>query len=97
MAQAACLLDAGDAQAALAVLQQLAAADIRGYQPYWATLAAVHAARGERDAAAAAVTTALGGRDAVLYDVKCDMQVNSILLGLYTTVCTQVSAKAAKP
>jgi hypothetical protein len=45
---------------------------------------------------AAAVKDALRGRDAILYDVKCDIKVNSVLLGLYTKVCTKVTGKAAK-
>ena len=45
---------------------------------------------------AAAVKNALGGRDAILYDVKCDIKVNSVLLGLYTKVCTKVTGKVAK-
>jgi RNA polymerase sigma-70 factor, ECF subfamily len=60
VAQAAALLEAGDADAAAAVLRQLAEADIRGYQPYWATLAAVHAACGQRAEAASALHTAIG-------------------------------------
>jgi RNA polymerase sigma-70 factor, ECF subfamily len=60
VAQAAALLDAGDADAAMAVLGQLAEIDIRGYQPYWATLAAVHSARGQRREAASALHTAIG-------------------------------------
>ena len=46
---------------------------------------------------AAAVKKALSGRsDAILYDVKCDMKVNSVLLGIYTRVCTRVAGKVAK-
>jgi len=45
----------------------------------------------------AAVQNALAGRDAILYDVKCDMKVNSVLLGLYTKVCTKVTGRVAKP
>ncbi len=45
----------------------------------------------------AAVKDALAGRDAILYDVKCDMKINSVLLGLYTKVCTKVTGKVAKP
>jgi hypothetical protein len=45
---------------------------------------------------AAAVKNALGGRDAILYDVKCDIKVNSVLLGIYTKVCTKVTGKVAK-
>ncbi len=44
----------------------------------------------------AAVKNALGGRDAILYDVKADMKVNNVLLGLYSKVCTRVTGKAAK-
>jgi hypothetical protein len=45
----------------------------------------------------AAVKNALSGRsDAILYDVKSDIQVNSVVLGLYSKVCTKVSGKAAK-
>jgi hypothetical protein len=46
---------------------------------------------------AKAVENALGGRaDAILYDVKADVKVNSVLLGLYTKVCTKVTGKVAK-
>jgi hypothetical protein len=45
---------------------------------------------------AAAVKNALGGRDAILYDVKADMKVNNVLLGLYSKVCTRVTGKVAK-
>jgi hypothetical protein len=46
---------------------------------------------------AAAVDKALAGRpNAVLYDVKFDMKVNSVLLGLYTKMCTKVTGRAAK-
>ncbi len=44
----------------------------------------------------AAVKSALGGRDAILYDVKADMKVNSVLLGIYSKVCTKVTGRAAK-
>jgi len=44
----------------------------------------------------AAVKNALGGRDAILYDVKCDIKVNSVLLGLYSKMCTKVTGKVAK-
>jgi hypothetical protein len=46
---------------------------------------------------AAVVDKALDGKPgAVLYDVKFDMKVNSVLLGLYTKMCTKVSGRAAK-
>ena len=46
---------------------------------------------------ATAVKNALSGRDdAILYDVKCDLKVTAVLLGLYTKTCTKVSGKAAK-
>ncbi len=44
-----------------------------------------------------AVDKALGGRkDVILYDVKCDIQVNAVLLGLYAKICTKVTGKVAK-
>jgi hypothetical protein len=46
---------------------------------------------------ASAVKNALGDKDAILYDVRADMKVNSYVLGLYTKVCTVVTGKAAKP
>lgn len=46
---------------------------------------------------ASAVKNALGDKDAILYDVRADMKVDSYVLGLYTKVCTVVTGKAAKP
>lgn len=46
---------------------------------------------------ASAAKDALGGKDAILYDVRADMKVNSYVLGLYTKACTVLTAKAAKP
>lgn len=46
---------------------------------------------------AAAVRQALKDHpDRILYDVKTDMKVKSILIGLYTKVCTKVTGRAAK-
>lgn len=45
---------------------------------------------------AAAVRDALGGdANAILYDVKADIKATSMLLGLYTKVCTVVSGRVA--
>lgn len=45
----------------------------------------------------AATKNALAGRgDVILYDVRCDMKVNSVLLGVYSKVCTRVTGKAAR-
>jgi hypothetical protein len=47
---------------------------------------------------AAATRKALEGRpDHILYDVKSDVEVTSVLLGLYARSCTRVTGKAAKP
>lgn len=46
---------------------------------------------------AAAVNDALGKRDGILYDVRADIKVNAYVLGLYTKVCTMLSARVAKP
>ncbi|MBI4060762.1 MAG: hypothetical protein HY403_04965 [Elusimicrobia bacterium] len=46
---------------------------------------------------AAAVRSALGERDGILYDVRADIKVNAYVLGLYTKVCTVLSGKVAKP
>lgn len=46
---------------------------------------------------AAAVKDALKDHpERILYDVKTDMKVKSILVGLYTKVCTKVTGRAAK-
>lgn len=46
----------------------------------------------------AATQKALAGRsEAILYDVKTDIHVRSVLLGLYTEVCTTVMGKVGKP
>lgn len=46
---------------------------------------------------AAATRAALAGKpDGMLYDVKSDIKVTSLLVGLYTRVCTRVSGKAAR-
>ena len=45
---------------------------------------------------AAAVRDALGDdTNAILYDVKADIKATSLLLGLYTKVCTVVSGRVA--
>ncbi len=45
----------------------------------------------------AALKKALAGRDAIMYDVRSDLKVQSYVLGLYTKECTVLSGKAAKP
>ncbi len=45
---------------------------------------------------AAATKDALKGRAGYLYDVKSDIKVTSVLLGLYTKVCTKVTGRLAK-
>lgn len=39
---------------------------------------------------------ALKGKEGVLYDVKTDMKVTSVLLGLYTETCTHLTARVGK-
>lgn len=46
---------------------------------------------------AKAVKNALGEKDAILYDARVDVKVDAYLLGLYTKVCTVLTARAAKP
>lgn len=57
---AAVLLEAGRATEAEAVLDGLAAKDIKAYQPYWVTRAKVLAALGQRDDARSSLETAIG-------------------------------------
>ena len=45
---------------------------------------------------AAATKDAVGARAGFLYDVKSDIKVTSVLLGLYTKVCTKVTGRLAK-
>lgn len=45
---------------------------------------------------AAATKDAAAGRAGFLYDVKSDIKVTSVLLGLYTKVCTKVTGRLAK-
>ncbi len=45
----------------------------------------------------AALKSALGGRDAIMYDVRSDLKLQAYLLGLYTKDCTILTGKAAKP
>lgn len=46
----------------------------------------------------AAVKKALEGQpqETILYDVKTDVKVTSVLLGLYTKTCTNVQGRAGK-
>jgi RNA polymerase sigma-70 factor (ECF subfamily) len=60
VAQAAAMVEAGEAAQALVVLRRLVAADVAGYQPYWVTLAAALAAAGESTSAALALERAIG-------------------------------------
>jgi len=60
VAQAAARLDAGHPQEARQVLQRLVPEELQTYQPYWVTLAAVHTALGEGQAAASVRSTAVG-------------------------------------
>jgi len=60
VAQAAAMVDAGQAARALAALERLAPSEVRGYQPYWVTLAHAQAAVGKRAAAERALHTAIG-------------------------------------
>ena len=46
---------------------------------------------------AAAVRKALDGREGILYDVRADMKVDAYLIGLYSKVCTVITARVAKP
>lgn len=46
---------------------------------------------------AAATRKALSGRpDGILYDVRSDIKVTSLVVGLYTRVCTKVTGKVAR-
>jgi hypothetical protein len=45
-----------------------------------------------------AVRNALAGRqDHILYDVRSDVQISSVLIGLYTRICTVVSGRVGAP
>lgn len=44
-----------------------------------------------------AVQDALKGKDLILYDLRSDLKVQSYLIGLYSRVCTVITAKGAKP
>lgn len=60
VAQAAAKLDAGDAEAAMAILQSLPSESRAIYQPYWATLWRCLQSFGRDDDAKAALDTAIG-------------------------------------
>lgn len=60
VAQAAAMVEAGEAASALGVLRQLVPAEVAGYQPYWVTMAFALAAAGDRPAAGVALQTAVG-------------------------------------
>ncbi|MBC7994420.1 MAG: RNA polymerase subunit sigma-70 [Rhizobacter sp.] len=58
--QAAALVEAGEHDQALHVLERLVDADVSSYQPYWVTLAAARSALGDRLSAEQALRTAIG-------------------------------------
>jgi RNA polymerase sigma-70 factor (ECF subfamily) len=58
--QAAAMVEAGEHDRAMTVLQRLVDADVSGYQPYWVTLATARAAAGDRLSAERALHTAIG-------------------------------------
>lgn len=58
--QAAAMVEAGEPAQALGVLRRLVDDEVRIYQPYWVTLAAAHAAAGDRRLADQARRTAIG-------------------------------------
>ena len=60
VAQAAAMVEAGDAAAALAVLSRLLPSDVTGYQPYWVTLARAEAAAGNQGSAFHSLERAIG-------------------------------------
>lgn len=60
VAQAAAMLEAGQPGQALQVLGRLDEAEMHAHQPYWVTRAHALAALGEREAAARALSTAIG-------------------------------------
>ncbi len=60
VAQAAARVEAGDAAAALAILDGLPAAEVAGYQPYWVTRARAAAACGDTVTAQQANARAIG-------------------------------------
>jgi RNA polymerase sigma-70 factor (ECF subfamily) len=60
VAQAAAMVEAGDAARAFSVLDRLLPADVSGYQPYWVTLSSAKAALGDKDLARQALQRAIG-------------------------------------
>jgi len=58
--QAAAMVEAGNAEQAVAVLGRLLDADVQDYQPYWVTMAGAQAALGDTRAAAHAKHLAIG-------------------------------------
>jgi RNA polymerase sigma-70 factor, ECF subfamily len=60
VAQAAALVEAGDAERGLAVLAPLSLTEIGSYQPYWVTLARAKTAAGDAPAARQAMARAIG-------------------------------------
>ncbi len=60
VAQAAAMVEAGEAAQALAVLERLVPAELGSYQPYWVTLANAMVAAGDRSSGARALQTAIG-------------------------------------
>jgi RNA polymerase sigma-70 factor (ECF subfamily) len=60
VAQAAAMVEAGEPDHALVVLQRLVASEVSGYQPYWVTLGRALGARGDAAKAEQALRTAIG-------------------------------------
>jgi RNA polymerase sigma-70 factor (ECF subfamily) len=60
VAQAAAMVEAGDPTSALAVLSRLSPPDVKGYQPYWVTLARAERVAGRHEQALLAYERAIG-------------------------------------
>jgi RNA polymerase sigma-70 factor (ECF subfamily) len=60
VAQAAAMVEAGDATSALTVLSRLSPPDVTGYQPYWVTLARAESVAGRLGSALQAFERAIG-------------------------------------
>jgi RNA polymerase sigma-70 factor (ECF subfamily) len=60
VAQAAAMVEAGEAPKALSVLAGLSPSDVGGYQPYWVTLARARASVGDEESARQALQRAIG-------------------------------------
>lgn len=60
VAQASAMVEGGEHLHAIAVLERLVPAEVRGYQPYWVTLANARRGAGQSTLAEQALQTAIG-------------------------------------